>query len=409
MTVPVIGIPSTLGRSRNLVQRFRQTPGMHLVDQVLSSTSNMLAVVVVARSGTPEQFGVFSIFLITYYFTVGFNRSVPHAIAMSLDWDDDRARSGYFFLPPLVVGAVATVVLVPTFASIDRSFLLLPFLLLPMLLQDAVRMHAFAIQKPQLALVSDGVWLVTQVVGFLLVSTAPGAASAWAIGGLCGLLVARPWSIRMRLHRRPARASLGSAALEYITLTGLAYATPLLAAPIITVLGVAALQGAGLIRGPINLLVQGLILYRMSGSPIGPSTSIRAARQLTATTLGMTLLCIPPIFLLKDLYGPYLLGATWPSVEPLVLPALLTLLVGSVSFGPATVVRKMGRFNLSAAVQVALAPILVGFPLAGAGVAGPKGFLYATALAYVVFGVTWWSVLKRVAGGPALPADAPVA
>jgi hypothetical protein len=392
-----------------LAQRIRHTPAIHLADQALSSGTNMLAVVVVARNGTPEQFGVFSIFLITYYFTVGFNRFVPHAIAMSLHWDDERARSSYFFLPPLVVGAVATVVLVPIFASIDRSFLLLPILLLPMLLQDAVRMHAFAIQKPQLALLSDGVWMVALVVGFLFVSTAASAASVWAIGGLCGLLISRPWSIRMRLHRRPIGASLGSAALEYITLMGLAYATPLLAAPIITVLGVAALQGAGLIRGPITLLVQGLMLHRMSGPPIGPGTCIRAALQLSATTLGVTLMCIPPLILLKDVYGPYLLGATWPSVEPLVLPALLTLVVGSVSFGPATIVRKMGRFNLSAKVQVALAPLLVGFPLAGAGVAGPKGFLYATALAYVVFGVTWWSVLKRVAGGPALPADVSVA
>jgi hypothetical protein len=209
----------------------------------------------------------------------------------------------------------------------------------------------------------------------------------------------------MRLCRRPIGASLGSAALEYATLMGLAYVSPLLATPIIGILGVAALQGAGVIRGPITLLVQGLIVHRMSGPPIGPRTCIRAALQLSSTTLGMTLMCIPPLILLKDAYGPYLLGATWPSVEPLVLPALLTLVVGSVSFGPATVVRKMGRFTLSAKVQVALAPFLVGFPLAGAAIAGPEGFLYATVMAYVVFGVTWWSVLMRVAGEPTVPAD----
>jgi hypothetical protein len=247
--------------------------------------------------------------------------------------------------------------------------------------------------------------LVAEVVGFLLVSTAPSAASVWAIGGLCGLLVSRPWLIRMRLPRRRIGASLGSAALEYVTLTGLAYATPLLAVPIITLVGVAALQGAGVIRGPITLLVQGLIVHRMSGPPIGPGACIRAALQLSATTLGVTLICIPPLILLKDVYGPILLGSTWPSVDPLVLPALLTLVVGSVSFGPATVVRKMGRFTLSAKVQLALAPFLVGFPLAGAAIAGPKGFLYATALAYVVYGITWWSVLTRVAGGPTTRAD----
>lgn len=386
-----------LGWPARLTQRIHGTPVLPLADQALSSATNLLAVVVVARTGTPEQFGIFSIFLITYYVTVGFNRSVPHAIAMTLDWDDERARSGYFFLPPLVIGAVATVVLVPVLVRIDPSFLTLSVLLLPVLLQDAVRMHAFAVQKPHVALLSDAVWLVVQVVGFLFVSTAASTASVWAIGGLCGLLVARPWLIRVRLRRRPIRASVVSAVLEYLALVGLGYATPLLAAPIITLLGVAALQGAGVIRGPIILLVQGLIVHRMSGPPIGPKTCFREAFRLSATTLGTTVVCIPPLVLLKDFYGPFLLGSTWPSVDPLLLPAILTMVVGSLSFGPATIVRKMGLFTLSAKVQLALAPVFLGFPLAGAFVAGPKGFLYATSLAYAVFGVTWWNVLAKVA------------
>lgn len=386
------------GRSQRLAERARRTPALHLADQALSSATNLLAVVVVARNGTPEQFGIFSIFLITYYVTVGFNRSVPHAIAMTLEWDDDeRARNSYFFLPPLVLGAIATVVLVPVLAGLDRSFLALAFLLVPMLLQDAVRMHAFALQKPHVAILSDAGWFVVQGLGFLFVSTAAGAATVWAVGGLCGLLVARPWLLRVRRARRAIGASVVSAVLEYLALVGLGYATPLLAAPIITVLGVGALQGAGVIRGPIILLVQGLIVHRMSGPPVGPGTSLREAYRLSATTLGVTAVCIPPLILLQDVYGPFLLGSTWPSVDPLIVPAILTMVAGSLSFGPATIVRKMALFRLSAKVQLALTPVFLGFPLAGAFAAGPEGFLYATALAYAVFGVTWWTVLASVA------------
>lgn len=379
------------------VERLRGTPALHLADQVLSSGTNFVAVVMVARAATPGQFGVFSIFLIAYFVAAGFNRSVPHAIAMTMEWDDERARSSYFFLPPLVVGALGTVVLVVTFAVLDSSWIAVSLLFLPLLVQDAVRMHAFALQKPQLALFSDAVWLVVQCAGFLLVTTATGAAAVWGFGGLCALVVTRPWRIRLRLQPRPIRANVVSAGLEFATLSGLGYLTPLLASPIITVLGVGALQGANVIRGPIILLVQGLVFHRMSGPPITASTCIREARRLSGTTVGATLLCLPPLLLLRGLYGPQLLGSTWDQVEPLVLPALLTMAVGSVAFGPATVARKMGHFALSAKLQGALSPLFVALPLAGAAVDGPRGFLYATALAFAVSAATWWMVLMRVA------------
>jgi hypothetical protein len=278
-----------------------------------------------------------------------------------------------------------------------------------MLLQDAARMHAFAVQKPGLALISDGIWLGTAAVGFLVASSAAGAATAWALGGLAGLVVARPWLIRVRRQRRSATRSIASAALEYGTLAGLGYLTPLVAAPIITVVGVGALQGANVIRGPFLLLVQGLVVHRMSGPPITPATCIREALRLSAVVLAVTLLCVPPMILLRDVYGPRLLGSTWPSVEPLVVPALLTMVVGSVAFGPLTVVRKMGRFPLSAMVQLVLAPFFFGLPLAGAALDGTRGFLYATALAYAVAVGLWWTVLPRVASRPLVPADPAVA
>lgn len=388
-----------------LAERLRATPALHLADQVVSSGTNFLAVVVVARNGTPQQFGTFSILLVTYFVAAGFNRSVPHAVAMTMDWDDDRARSGYFFLPSLAIGSVATVALVAAFAFLDGSWVAVSLFLLPLLLQDAVRMHAFAVHKPEVALLSDGVWLVVQGLGFVVASSATGAAAAWGLGGLCGLLVTRPWRIRLRLQRRPVSASVVSAALEFATLAGLGYLTPLLASPVIGVVGLAALQGANVIRGPIILLVQALLVHRMAGPPIGPATCVREALQLSGATMLVTLLCVPPLFLLRGLYGPPLLGATWPQVEPLVVPALLTLVLGGLAFGPATVVRKMGRFALSAKLQAAFAPAFVGLPLLGAAAAGTTGLLYATAAAFTLFGAVWWLVLPKLAGRAATPTD----
>lgn len=380
-----------------LAERVRVGPVIHLADQVLSSGTNFLAVVVVARHATPKQFGIFSILLITFYLATGFNRSVPHAIAMTMEWDDERSRSGYFFLPPVAVGTAATLALAVTFALLDRSWVAPALLLLPMLLQDATRMHAFAIQKPHLALLSDAVWLAVGCAGFLLVSTAVEAATVWGLGGLCALLATQPWRIRIRVQRRPIRANALSAGLEFAITASFVYLTPLLASPIITVVGVGALQGANVIRGPIILIVQGLVVHRMAGPPITPSTCMRAALQLSSITLGVTFMLIPPLFLLRGIYGPQLLGPSWPQVEPLVFPALLTMVMASLGFGPTTVVRKMGCFTLSAKLQGLLAPMFVAFPLAGAAAAGTIGFLYATGGAFAAFSVVWWTCLYRVA------------
>lgn len=386
---------------RSAADRLQCSPVLYLADQALSSGTNFLAVVLVAHHATPKEFGLFSILLVTIVVLIGFNRSVPHAIAMTLEWHDERGRSGYFFLPPLAAGGVATVALMAAYAVVARSWIALPLLLVPMLLQDAVRMHSFALDKPWAAVVSDAVWLGVEAIGLLFVSTAAGAAALWGIGGLCALLVTRPWRIRLRLQRRPIRGSAFSAAFEYATLTGLGYLTPLLAAPIITVVGIGALQGSNVIRGPIILLLQGLVVHRMSGPPITTSTCMVQAFRLSAVTVGVTLLCIPPLLFLRGVYGPLLLGATWSQVEPLVVPTLLTLAIGSVAFGPATVARKMGRFALSAKLQGALAPLFLALPLAGAAADGTKGFLYATALAYAVFAASWWIVLPKVATEPA--------
>ena len=380
-----------------VVERLRRTPVLHLADQVLSSGTNFLAVVFVARNATPQEFGIFSILLVAFFVTTGFNRAVPHAIAMTMQWDDDRIRSGYFFLPAAAMGSLAAGALVVAFAILEPSWVVLPLILVPLLLQDAVRMHAFAVQQPGVALLSDAVWLGVSAAGFLLASTAPGAAAAWGLGGVCGLLVTRPWRIRVRLQRRPIKANAISAALEFATLAGLGYLTPLLASPIITVVGIGALQGANMIRGPIILLVQGLIVHRMSGPAIASGASVGEALRLSLTTLGVTVLCIPPLLLLRDVYGPPLLGSTWPQVEPLVVPALVTLVLGSVAFGPATVVRKMGLFSHSARVQGAAAPAFVLLPLLGASVAGTRGFLFGLALAYGLLATAWWIVLPRLA------------
>jgi hypothetical protein len=379
-----------------VADRLSKTPALHLADQVLSSGTTLLGIVVVSRRADPQELGVFSIFLTTYFLATGFSRAVPQAVAMTLAWDDERARNSWFFLSPLMLGGLGTAVLVPTFAILDPSFIALACILLPLLLQDAIRMRALATGRPLVAVASDATWVAVAAAGLLLTLPAAGAALAWALGGLAGLVVGQPWLVRVAWPRRAEGTGLLSATLEYGTVAGLVYLTPLAAGPIISLAGVGALQGANVIRGPFLLLGQALMLHRMAGPPITPTTCVGEALRLSGAVLGGTLACVPPVILLRDLYGPPLLGATWPAVEPLIVPALLTMVGGSLTIGPLTVVRKMGRFPLAALIQAVLAPLLFGLPLVGAAVAGARGFLSAGALAAAVGAALWWAVLVRL-------------
>ena len=194
-------------RSQRFLDRLRVSPALHITDQALSSGTNFLATIAVARNGTPEEFGVFSLILLIFFLTVGYNRAVPHAIAMTLDWDNERERNAYFFLPALVLGGTCALVFAPVFAILDPSFALVAALLLPLLLQDAVRMHGFAIQKPFLAIRSDLAWFAVQLVGLGFATSAGGAATVWAAGSVCGVLVTRSW-LHLSWKRRPIKESV---------------------------------------------------------------------------------------------------------------------------------------------------------------------------------------------------------
>jgi hypothetical protein len=78
---------------------------------------------------------------------------------------------------------------------------------------------------------------------------------------------------------------------------------------------------------------------------------------------------------------------------------ILTLLLGSISFGPTTVARKMGFFKLSAKIQIALAPSFLGCALLGAALRDASGFLYGVSAAYALSSLVWWTLLPGIAAG----------
>jgi len=301
-----------------------------------------------------------------------------------------------YFYPAFGLGLAGGLGLVLLFGLVDHTFMVIGPLLLPLLVQDAVRMNAFASGRPSVAVLSDATWLITFLIGIAFVSTAAGIALVWALGGMCGAVVTRPW-LETCWERRSIKRDVASSSLEYVASAGLGYLLPLLAIPLVAVEGVGAVEGAMVLQGPIFLLIQALIIHRMSGPAIAVSQCLREAVQLSATTLGVVLLSIPVLVGLQNWYGPIVLGPTWPSVQPLILPTVVTLLMCAIAFGPATVIRKMGQFKLSATVQISLCPFFVAFSLGGAAVIGPPGFLLGTACAWFLSAVVWWPILWRFA------------
>jgi len=172
-----------------------------LADQVLSSASNFALGVLIARVGGAEALGSFGIAFLIWLAGVGVNRALltePMTVGGPTRSGDAQLREG--MLASLLVGvAVAGVLAVAggglLLAGIDAVAVLALAPWLPSLLvQDYWRAMGFRLQRPDLAFVSDVVFVLVQG-GVTVALFALGARNltaflaAWGIGALGGALV----------------------------------------------------------------------------------------------------------------------------------------------------------------------------------------------------------------------------
>lgn len=387
-----------------------------MLDQAMSSLSNVVVTVMVARLLDPTQFGAFSVAMVAYQLAVGAVRAVagePWLSTHSVDGPAERARAMADLVPAsLVLSAACSVVLaglaVADGGTAAPSLLALAVVFPYLGVQDALRFVA-VVDRPQVALASDLAWLAVVVV---LVALAPGGAEsewfvvAWGVGGAAGLAVAwamMPVPLRGRAWRWMSTHRAMSAAYfsEYVTSRAVSQVVLLALGAISGLAAVGAVRAVQVFYGPLNTLHAGIYLALV---PDGarrrdrPDLLVRMMVAATAVVTGAAALWMVAGLVMPDRLGTALFGQTWLDAGDLMLAMGLATVAGSLATGAFAGLRALGAARLSLRARLYSLPPQLVFTLVGAAAASAIGYTIGFAVANAVVTVIWWVVFLGALG-----------
>jgi O-antigen/teichoic acid export membrane protein len=388
-----------------------------MVDQGMSSLSNVAVTILVARVLSPDEFGAFSVALVAYQLAVGAVRAVVGEPWLSTHSTHDAARRHRAMsdLVPaaLVLSAVCSVVVLVLAAVVGGEAapaLVALAVVFPYLgVQDSLRFVAI-VDRPQVAVASDVAWLVVAVG--LVVAAPSGAASewfvvAWGVGGAVGLAVALA-ALRVPLrtgravrwlttHRVMSAAYFG----EYVSARAVGHLVLLALGAIAGLAALGAVRAVQVFYGPLNTLFDGIYLALV---PDGarrrdrPDALVRlmavATGLITAAAAGWMVVGL----VLPDRVGTALFGDTWDEAAGLMLTMGLATVAGSLATGGFAGLRSLGAARKSLRARLYGLPPQLVFPLVGAAAGSAVGYTIGFAAANAVVAAIWWVVFLGALG-----------
>jgi O-antigen/teichoic acid export membrane protein len=354
------------------------------LDQGISSVTNVVAVVALARAVDSTAFGVFSLLYASLALFLGASRAffgIPIALGRSGGDEQQRQLFGssvtaLTVLSPgvvivtLVLGAVVS----PTWDDFAMVVPVMAAATVGVLFQDVGRYQAVASGRAGLALTSDLVWLAGSLV---VLVTARGLGPLLALLVWAGFLFLAMFLVLVPLRPRwsPDRIRdllrLRFGTRESVTLTVLlSNGTSLVVALIVSVgfgvAGAGSLRGASTLFGPINTLIAFLdfsLLGAMAARPRDRDARVSAVIGVVACAITAAWALI--VLLIPDDWGRLILGATWPGARSLA-PITAIEYVFLAAVASASLVLKV-RSNSRAMLSIKLissAGILLGTVLA---------------------------------------------
>jgi O-antigen/teichoic acid export membrane protein len=378
-------------------------------DQGISSLSNVVVTIFVARSLSAVGFGAFGVAIVAFMLVQGVSRALVGETLLSRYSSVDTETRGSL-VPDMLAAAVAisavgvavvTVVAVAAGGEAGRALLALGIVLPLVTVQDTWR-YIFIIDRPAAAVAVDAVWLVAVCA---VLSAAPSdAGAAWfviawgataGIGAIAGGFLGRgdlamPHPLRwLRSNRDMGSRFLG----EYVTGQAVGQVVLVGVGAIAGLSVIGAVRAAQVFYGPINTVHQGIYLAlvpegaRSTGEVHLRRLMFRATLLLAGVAGGWMWLGL----LLPDSWGTTLFGETWPEAGGLLLPIGLAMIAGSAATGAFAGVRALGdaRESLRARLRT-VGPQLV-LPLVGAAVGAGHGYAFGFGLGHAASAVIWWA------------------
>jgi O-antigen/teichoic acid export membrane protein len=382
----------------------------NIVDQGLSSLTNLLVSLFAAHLLGLESFGVVSVAMTTYFVCVGIGRAVvgdPLLLTRADAAQEEvvgRAVSAAFALGVLFTLCSWVAWSVAGGSALMGALLVLGAGLPFLLLQDIARYIAFWRGSPWLAAANDLLWLVGALASLALLPRAATSASTvlacWvASGGVAGLVFAvrlrwRP-SIRgasewLRGNRTMILPMLGDYGLIALLQQGVVY----LITAVAGLRATAAFRGALVALGPVNVLTAGVSVFLVQlarrtqdTTPTAfPGRMLRLSALMAAAVL---VLCLAVYFMPAQL-GELLLDEVWAESRPLILPLAFVFATAAFNFGATTGLRVIGQAARSFRVRAIAAPLMLVVVAVACYQGGVMAAVVAQAVAGGVATLLWW-------------------
>ena len=387
-----------------------------LGDQVVSSLSNIVLLLIVARSVSAEQLGAFVLIMTLHQTACVIGQMLvgePYVVLSSDEGPSpDPTRAAGALGTALLLGiTIGLPVAAVAYLGLGNVALAVLALCLPgLLLQDAGRYVSFGLKRPGIAFTSDTIWAVLAVAGSIWLSvahqpTVTGLVAVWALSGcLAGILGS------LHLGRLPrigaAREWLrGSRDLGWRFLAESFVARGQSQIVLYVCGGVIGLAAAGYLRlaqaifNPIHVAVSAyrvVALVDLSAKAVKRESMRRPVQHgtwvLGAGGAAWTLV----LLVLPDTAGTSVFGEAWVGVVPLIALVGLFKISQCTAIAPYLALRAMRLADLTLRARAWISGVgLLITCLIAVLAQSLQSVLIAQAATSILASVTWHILFRR--------------
>lgn len=383
--------------------------------QALSSLTNLVPAVLLARALGVREFSAFATVSATSALAIGFLRAIvsePLLVRAATVRSGDRivvrsAHASAIGLGLAVATACALFSLAINEDVLSSALLAYALVVTGVLVQDVSRYLLFASLRHRAACLNDLGWLVLTLTGFVVWAatghplSVPSGILIWGAAGATSAVVAMlqlggvGWASPRMLVR--INGHLGAHfAVQFFALAGAAQLALYLLGAVADLEAIGEVRATQLLFGPMNVIFLGAYVTLLPKG-VGPdmdafkSAMVRASGALSA----LAVLCTLALMAIPASVGEALLGNTWQGARPLIAPYGLYMLALTAATGPSVGLAALERARTLSLVRLSFVPATLLIPLLGASLWGSAGFVYGLAATGVLSAITFWMAFDR--------------
>nr|WP_269329347.1 oligosaccharide flippase family protein [Kineosporia babensis] len=391
-------------------------------DQALSSLANFALSIVVARQVTKEDFGSFSLMLVTFTFLIGLGRAGigdPYVIRFT---DADRhtrrraqrqaAGSAISFgvVTGLICAAAAAVMYFVLGDHVSALAILGLGLAMPgLMLQETWRSAFFAAGRPRTATINDAVRTAIQfgLLAVLLVQPEPSVfliTLAWGAGALVAALIGilqtrvAPDPFEAMAWFRETRDINMKMAADFSFNQGATTLVSYVVSGIVGKVAIGGIRAAQTLLGPLNLLFSGISSFglpMLSRTAMAGQSLLKGALMLSAGIGGIAGTWVLILLLVPTSIGGELLGDSWATAREVMLPmGIIVVCVGFV-LGASLGLKALRRADQMLRVTFVQAPLMLGLGSLGGALWSGPGAAWGMATAQIAGFVASWIIFLK--------------